>query len=278
MKRWLATVLCLMLLAGCALAADMSEVRGYDKKQENDYQYLQFGTYPYEADGTEAPLVWRILAREGDVLTLFTEDIIDTHQVWEIPNYKDAVKKHNFNKSTVFEETDLFAWVNGEMTETILKHEDFSSAIVEHGGGLFYIMTYKDFKKKEYGFPNSRYGNTRENPWEVPQALAVNRKGYGTPYAKEKLIYPDWKEQGSRNLRLILYKQYGDSSPYWCIGDPRPIYGGIVGANGHLSVHGKGDVGIGVRPAMMLDLTKLELIGGSGTLEDPWLMKTVEAQ
>ena len=41
---------------------------------------------------------------------------------------------------------------------------------------------------------------------------------------------------------------------------------------------GKGDVGIGVRPAMMLDLTKLELIGGSGTLEDPWLMKTVDSQ
>lgn len=271
MRKILAVMLCLACLAGSALAADMSEVRGYDKSAENDYQYLALGTYPYEEDGTEAPLLWRILYREGDTLTLFTEYLIDTHQVFEIENYKDAVKKHKFSKTTVFEETDLFKWVNGEMTQTIMKNQDFSPAVIEAEGGLFHIMDYMELRRTEYGFPNSRYGNTAENSWEHPTPLAKNRKAWGTPYAQAKVIYPDWSKE-TKHYKLIQYGSYGNSSPYWTA-DLRPDLGGMVGANGHLSVHGKGDVQIGVRPAMMLDLTKLELTGGQGTLEDPWRME-----
>jgi hypothetical protein len=276
MKRILAAVLLLTCLAGTAFAEDMSEVRGYLKDADSVYQYLYMGTYPYEEDGTEAPLLWRILGRDGDVITCFTEYIIDTHQVMEIENYKDAIKKHKFNRTTVYEETDLFAWVNGEMTDTILKQDDFRAAIVEADGGLFHIMDYMEMKRKEFGFPNSRYGNTKENPWEKIEPNAKYRKAYGTPYAKEKVIYPEWAKE-TKKYKLIQYKQYGNSAPYWTT-DQRPTLGGIVGANGHLSVHGKADVQVGVRPAMLLDLTKLRITGGQGTLEDPWRMEVTAGE
>ena len=272
MKRLLAMILLLILTTGCALGADMSDVRGHDDKAEEEYQYLILGTYPYEEDGTEAPLLWRILGREGDVITLFTEYIIDVHQVTEVDNYKDS-KAHKFKKAIKYEESDLCAWVNGEMAETILKYDDFSAAIVEAYGGRFHIMDNDELRRTDFGFPDSVRGTTSENPGEVIVPKAKNRKGYGTPYAKTHVLYPDW-ENKSKN-KLYVERSYGNSSAYWTA-RMRTETAGIVGTNGHLSWSGYGDVQKGVRPALLLDLTKLRITGGQGTLEDPWRMEVVE--
>ena len=268
-KQILAAMLFLMVLTGAALAADMSQVRGYDKDSEQEYQYLLMGTYPYEEDGTEAPLLWRILGREEDTIHLFTEYLIDVRQVFEVDNYK-AAKAHKYPKGVTFEETDLYAWVNGEMTQTILKDEDFSAAIVEAGGGKFHIMDNTEMRRTDWGFPDNTMGNTIENPGEVIAVNAKNRKGWGTPYAKAVRLYPDWG--GKPRDRLFLFREYGSSSPYWSA-KMRTSMCGIIGGNGHLSWSGCGDVQKGVRPALVLDLTKLEITGGTGTLEDPWTMK-----
>jgi len=53
-KRFAAILLALICLAGSASAADTSEIRGYLKGE--DYQYILLGSYPYEEDGTVAPL------------------------------------------------------------------------------------------------------------------------------------------------------------------------------------------------------------------------------
>lgn len=278
MKGWLAVLLAMVCLTGYAFAADMSEVRGYNASATEKYQYLLIGTYPYEEDGTEAPLLWRILGRDGDQIHLFTEYIIDNIQVMFVDNYQDAVKKKNFPKVETFEETDLFRWVNGEMTETILKNQNFRSAIVEDHGGLFHVMDNDEMRRTDWGFPNNTMGNTIENPGEFIAQNAVNRKGFGTPYAKNRILYEDWNNPNNRNWnKLFQFTAYGRSSPYWTakLKTGRKLCG-LVGGNGHLSWGGQGDVQKGIRPGLVLDLTKLQITGGSGTEKDPWIMETLE--
>ncbi len=275
MKRLLSVLVALACLAGIAQAADISEIRGFDKEQKEEYQYLLLGTYPYKEDGTEAPLKWRILYREGDVVTLMTEDIIDNMQVMFVDNYVDGVKKKRFPKKQEFTETDLYAWVNSEMADTILKNQDFSEAIVLHEGDRFYIMSWAELMNTDYGFPHTKSGNTVEQEGEVAVAAAKYRKGYGTPYAKKKILYPDWKNERNKNWnKLFQFAEYGGSSPYWTTKmRPNTKQTGIVGGNGHLSWGGQGDVQKGVRPGVMVDLSKLQITGGDGSPDKPWVME-----
>lgn len=268
MKRFAAILLALICLAGSASAADTSEIRGYLKGE--DYQYILLGSYPYEEDGTVAPLLWRFLWRDGDTTLLFTEYIIDVHQVMEVDNYKD-MKNHKFARNLEFSQTDLYTWLNGEMSETIFAEQDFSAAIIPpEDGGLFTILHNTELRNKDYGFPNTTYGTTIEQPGEKAIALAKNRMGYATPYAKAHVLYDDWEKQNRKSLYVASY----GASAYWTR-QMRSEYTGIVGANGHLSWAGCGDVQKGVRPAVWLDVSKIQLTGGSGTLDDPWTAEVI---
>ncbi|MBQ9211424.1 MAG: hypothetical protein IJ153_06955 [Clostridia bacterium] len=274
MKKILALLLALACLAGSALAADISQIRGFDKDLE--YQYLILGSYPYEEDGTVAPLTWRVLSREGDQATLITEYLIDNHQMILVDNYNDA-KNHKFSYKNLqsFEETDLYAWVNSEMEATILQDQDFSAAIVLHNGDKFWIMDYADLMNTDYGFPHTKSGNTVEQEGEVAVKAAKYRKAYGTPYAKAKVLYEDWSNK--KGNKLFQFAQYGNSSPYWCSKMRLGYYmAGIVGGNGHLSWSGMGDVQKGVRPAVIVDLSQMTVAGGDGSLENPWIMAPAE--
>ncbi|MBQ9251346.1 MAG: hypothetical protein IJ188_06195 [Clostridia bacterium] len=274
MKKILALLLVLACLAGSALAADISQIRGFDKDLE--YQYLILGSYPYEEDGTVAPLTWRVLNREGDQATLITEYLIDNHQMILVDNYNDA-KNHKFSYKNLqsFEETDLYAWVNSEMEATILQDQDFSAAIVLHNGDKFWIMDYADLMNTDYGFPHTKSGNTVEQEGEVAVKAAKYRKAYGTPYAKAKVLYEDWSNK--KGNKLFQFAQYGNSSPYWCSKMRLGYYmAGIVGGNGHLSWSGMGDVQKGVRPAVIVDLSQMTVTGGDGSLENPWIMAPAE--
>jgi len=272
MRRVLAWMLALCCLMGSAMAADVSQIRGYDKDEKEEYQYAVLGTYPYEKDGREAPLVWRILGREGDIISLFTEDVIDNIQVMFVDNYQDAVKKKKFKKVETFEETDLYGWINSTMQETILKNQDFSSAIELHDGCCFYVMSNEEMRRTEWGFPNSTMGNPIEQEGETIAVNAKNRKGYGTPYAKAKILYKDWKNTKNKNWnKLYQFAAYGNSSPYWTSKmRPGSKMTGIIGGNGHISWGGQGDVQKGIRPATKIDLSRVTVTGGDGSLKNPW--------
>lgn len=296
-------------------AADSSdpvypEILGY--RDPDQYQFLQLGTYYYDENGGKAPLLWRILYREGNRLTLFTEYIIDTHQMYETDTYYDRTQKKKYKShfNDPYEEQGIYFWLNGEMAETIFSDTDFSSAIIPHkvketykneanesdvpewpdeyteamiaaGGGeedpekfpygrdLFYIMTYGDMMKEWYGFPPTFSGDAIEQPGEIAVPEAGRRKTWATPYARNKIIYPQWKKK----LQLTVMSEYNGTSPYWAVKRRKNYYmTGIVGGNGHLSWRAMDSVQIGVRPAMRLDLSRLKLTGGKGTREDPWRM------
>lgn len=149
-----------------------------------------------------------------------------------------------------------------------------------YGKDLFYIMTYADMKNGMFGFPDTTMGNTKENPNERAVPESGRRKAYATPYAKAKVQHPDWKKDTKQyKLDVVtVYKgmSYGGSSPYWAIKRRKGYYmSGIVGANGHLSWSNMASVRIGVRPATIVDLGKLRVTGGNGSLENPWTMETL---
>ncbi len=114
-------------------AAASTEIRGFDDKAKGKYQFLTLGTYYYTEDGAKAPLVWRILNREGNLLQLITEYIIDVRQLINIEDYTTSIK-HKFKSrfDEKYEDMDIYRWLNGEMASAILEDQDFSAAIVPH--------------------------------------------------------------------------------------------------------------------------------------------------
>ena len=298
-------------------AAENGQIRGFIEDQ--DYQYMQLGSYYYSENGGKKPLVWRVLYRKGNIAQLITENVIDAMQMIKIEDFYTAVKKRNYKSkfNTPYEEMDIYYWLNGEMAEVIFENQDFSSAIVPHkiteskkgetdvpeepgyqaesggnlsadekekfpyGKDLFYIMTYADMKNGIFGFPKTTHGNTKENEGEIAVPESGRRKAYATPYAKSKVQYPDWKKNTAQyKLDVVTVYEgmtYGGSSPYWTI-KRRPGYymSGIVGANGHLSWSNMASVRVGVRPATIIDLNRLRVTGGNGTLESPWVMEVLE--
>ena len=273
MKRFLALLLCILCAAGNATAADVNDIRGYEKDQE--YQILELGTYPYEEDGTPAPLKWRVLYVENQVATLITEYIIDVHQVVLTEDFK-TTEKRKYRSFTSFPESDLYAYLNGEMLDTICSELDFRDALEETENGKLFIFTNLEYMNEDYGFPHTKSGSTIEQPGEVAVAAAKRRMAVGTPYAKTHTLYQDWTGKNKR-----LYVDINGCSPYWTATmrrtDGKGSYLGIIGKNGHISWSGYGSVHIGVRPVIRIDLSGFRVAGGSGTLEDPWRLDQAAA-
>ena len=91
LKSTLALVMILVLLFACCTASAPAEgtltvdecgLRGWDLNA--GYQYVIMGYYPYEKDGTKAPVLWQVLAVEDGKALLYTTYIIDAHQPIEI--------------------------------------------------------------------------------------------------------------------------------------------------------------------------------------------------
>ncbi len=269
MKRFFAAVLALVLvcLFAQALGADPSDLRGYD--DDKGYQYLEMGTYYYGEDGTTAPVKWRILFVEGQEALILTENIIDVHQIIEVDDFK-VTEKRRYRNFTKFRETDMYTWMHGEMLEKMCEEQDFRSALIEQENGLLYFLTMTDYRNTDYGFPRTLEGCTIEYEGQGAHKEAWRRVAYGTPYAKSHQLYDDWT---GKTKKLFVGRDTG-GSPYWTrsLRDPegKGFFMGIIGKNGHLSWSGFGSVFVGVRPAGVLNLERIEIAGGSGTEADPW--------
>ncbi len=269
MKRILAALLCALCISGSAMAADLSDIRGYVKGE--DYQILELGTYPYEADGTVAPLKWRVLFTENNVATLITEYVIDVHQVILTADF-ETTQTHRYRPFYTFAESDLYAYLNGEMLDTMCSEQDFRDDLAETENGRLFIFTNLEYMNEDYGFPHTKAGTTVEQPGQTVVPAAKRRMAVGTPWAKAHTLYENWT---GRNKRL--YVDVNGCSPYWTAtmrrNDGKGVYLGIIGKNGHISWSGYGSVHIGVRPAVRIDLNGYTVTGGSGTLEDPWRLE-----
>ena len=113
-------------------------VRGWDRQQ--GYQYVTLGSYPYEEDGTPRPVLWKVLGTENGQALLMSALILDTQQVmFSRESYYAAMEAHTFRRIKSFAESDLCAWMNGEMLDTLVGFGYLRDALVEQGAEV--VMT-----------------------------------------------------------------------------------------------------------------------------------------
>ena len=68
----------LCLTAAFSAVAD-AQLHGYDKKA--GYQYVAFGSFPQEADGTVKPILWRVLSADENQAYLLSEYVLFNNRV-----------------------------------------------------------------------------------------------------------------------------------------------------------------------------------------------------
>ena len=238
---WFVLLLCLLAGAACA-----ESIRGYDK--QDGYQYVLAGSYPYEKDGTEAPVLWRVLAVENDEALLLTEYLIDTKQI-TFSEDPVVLEKHTYENLSDFRDTDLWHWLNSDMLEAMFGQDPLLGAIVETEQGRVTILNTAQLTNTAYGFAKNLYTNTK----------IVSRLGFPTPYAIATGTYYD--------------RHIGGSAGWWISDFPKTKKCGIVGVNGHISNNFYTRKKVGVRPALTMDLSRVTVVSGTGTKEDPFVLQ-----
>lgn len=260
MKRILsALIMLLVFLSACAFAE--GKLRGYSKKE--GYQYIQLGNFPQEADGTERPILWRVLSVDDHQAYLLSEYVLFNNRVH--PDDKAYVAF-----DAAFNQTEMFALLNGpfegnpiskeeqddlkkrerlgrvHIAETCFKDEAFTPSeqallIEDEELGMVFLATAEDLKNREFGF-----------------ASAKDRKAYGTEYAAEN--------------GLFVYQN--GSSPYWTRSQSQShAYGTrCTKVDGELGYIRCVVMNEGCRPAVRLSLDSVKISSGNGTMDDPFVL------
>lgn len=260
-------LLAMLLLPLFCLAEQTPSLHGYDTKTRK-YQYALFGVYPYEKDGKQAPVLWRILGRgvpaqddvigkdaydhmakkyanrdeftqeNDDVFLLMTEYIIDT--VLYHPE-RDVMDGPGLD----YADTHVRSVLCSEMLCTMFTDREQAALLEMPGRGLLSLPSRRgELFHPDYGFVEEDF------------TVLKRRSATGTPYAYAK------------GLRRIV----GDYSWYWTTDWRAPGRRWIVGDNGHISVSGLDREG-GVRPICYVKTDMLRIAGGSGTKEDPFIFE-----
>lgn len=255
--------LLLILMAICLLpvsAQGAPALRGYT--EEEGYQYVHLGMYPYEEDGTARPVLWRVITTENDQVLLMTEYIIDTMQVQFVSDQK-AAKNKKYPNAQTYKETDMYNYLNTTALDTMLGDNPIRSALIEQEEtGLLFLAGEDILRNTAYGFPE---------PWN--HAYMEGRRAAGTPYAI------------SKGLQVVASKGW-KSGAYW-VPHVRPSvrWMQIVGnEDGHLSWaeytrntwRAGNPKGIGVRPCFMLRAEQITVTGGRGTMDNPFTIAYLE--
>jgi hypothetical protein len=234
-KRILPALLSALLLMFSPMAAlgEALELRSFVAQKK--YQYVLFGTYPFDGDGARRGVIWRVLGVEDGVACLMTEYVIDYLQYHDVKDtnpdnplhYADTIMRNTCNERCV---NDLFT-------------EKEAACLVEMGDGrgLLSVPALKELHNTDYGFKGGNF------------TVDVRRQARGTPYAYAK------------GLKKI-HDTY--NSWYWTTAWRRPGYRWIVGDNGHISVSGINREG-GLRAVCYIKLDQLDALGGNGERQDP---------
>ena len=254
-KRSLTMGMLILLLLGTFTCAS-GEIRGYEKGR--GYDYVTLGAYPYEADGTEKPVLWRVLSAKDGQALLLTEYIIDTKQIIFETNAK-VIEKHTFRRISAYSESDLYAWLNTEGLDTLMGDDPLRNALMEEPDlGKLFPLPQEEYMNVDNGFEHGQWG---EEINAYPR-----RQGTCTPYAAAQGLYTDYRNQ---------------KSPYWCVAikDKTDYKFGLVGYNGHISwgAYTNTKVG-GLRLAVRLDLSVLTIASGTGIKDDPYVLRFTGAE
>ena len=235
MKRLICALLALLLALSTGLAF-AQELRGYSK--DDGYVYVNLGRYPQKADGTVLPLLWRVLTADEEKAYLCSEYIL-----FAMPLHVNYTEYKTIGPD--FGKTDLSHYLNGEFSAAAFTEEELSLLQDFETYGKVFLMDSSELKNRELGL-----------------GVGEPLKAWGTEYAIQV-------------TGLFVYRpRYGSHSPYWTrnqsttdLRHARCTKDG--GQLGHIVSDRENE---GVRPAAYLDLSLAEIVSGTGTMDDPFIV------
>ena len=230
---FLAILLCLSALPVFALEADA--LRGYQDKA--GYQYVTFGQYPTEKDGTVKPILWRVLTTENGTAYLLSEYIL-----FASPVHADYMNYAGWIHS------DLYAYLNQDfLNDAFTAQEQQALERCWEDDGLVTLINGSELRDKALGFTGDKARLCESTPW-AKRERPDNKKAQLMIYSKGHKYSPWWSRTVStdnvRQQRRVMDE----------------------GKTGRLSV---GNPDMGVRPAIYLNTALTDTTGGSGAKDDP---------
>ena len=258
--------------APAAPDVSLSALRGYDSQL--GYVYVTLGHYPQTAEGGVEPILWRVLSvEEGHRAYLLSEYILFARCMHaNLKEYRDTLKGD-------FGGTDLCAYLNTTFAEEAFTEAERAALTPLEKVGLVFLISDEDANNRQLGL--GKQSSTKPGPgmraWGTEWAIENN--GFDPAVytkRKEKLVGSSNKPMPLQELRLFVYSgaRGGSSSPYWTrsqagVDKRHARCTKVDGSLGHIEV---GRDNEGVRPAVYLDLTRAAILGGSGTMEDPYVV------
>ena len=251
MKKILALIIAVALAAALPVYAEEGGENDASRldKDNGMHKYMLMGEYPYEKDGTPAPVLWKVLAVEDGTVLMFAEKILDLQQVMFYEIYEQK-RTYDYPAVESYAKTDLCRWMNTEMIGTLF-HDDplYNALMEEEDRGKLFCLVSPQLVSTGYGFTANKL-------------LTPRRVAAPTPYAKSRQLYRD---------KYINYVDGG--SPYWTATQTGTQMFQIVGYDGHLSAGFVHRDNIGVRPAVRLNAEMIGIASGSGTKDDPFILR-----
>ncbi len=251
MKRVLCLVLAVMLLLPSAFAdGENNELTGYSKK--DGYCYVTFGSYPYEADGTEAPIFWRVLEVQDDRAYLLSEYIVDF--------FYTAYDSKAYYKAKDWRESSLYTYLQEDFAGIAFSENEKAVLLEDSTDGSYVAVLHKDeARSAAYGLGENR-----------------DRRCAGTPYAKNKSFTVDW---GNKKRSYTLYR-YKDGNSPWYLREKSssPSMQLEILNEGKIGKVGCTNADVGIRPCVWIDTENIIIASGSGTKDDPFVLKTIQAE
>ena len=244
-----------LLLMLCAVfsaqAEDAAGIRGYSRS--GGYEYVAFGSYPTDADGTVRPIVWRVLKSANGEAYLLSEYIL-----FAAPVHGD----HEHYKG--WESSDLYNYLNSTFLNDAFTAEEQAALLIRtEDNALVTLITSDEMKDASIGFSSNNARLCLSTEWA---SVAVDPPIFELP------SYNYWKE--TRNQpHLYKYSKGGNKySPWWSRtrSADYPLQHRRVMDEGKIGRISVGNSDLGVRPAITVDLSLLRIRGGSGTLNSPY--------
>lgn len=236
-------LLALLLLVPSAMAEDT--LRSYDKGQ--GYVYLTLGTFPQTAEGGVEPILWRVLQAEDGRAYILSEYVLEARRIHG--DYNEYANKPNAKKNPGFDgdftQTEMAQYLNGDFTANFTAAE-LALLSPDETLGMFTLLSSDELKDKNLGF-------SKDN----------DRKAWGTEYATTHGLF-------------VYGSSRGNHSPYWSRTQSS------TNRQGARCIKSKGELGYinvitldeGMRPACWLDMEKVVIASGEGTMESPFVLLT----
>ena len=162
---------CFLLLLAAVLLFALAAQAANDTRQGPEY--LALGHYPQEESGAQAPILWRVLARDGNKALLLSEYVLD------------AQSAHSGEKYGGFEPSTLAAWLNGDFLNAAFTPQEQSFLLAQENGLKVSLPAAGDLRNEAYGFLRDKDRAARPTAHALAQGAEEYRDGSASYWIKD---------------------------------------------------------------------------------------------